>query len=190
MGRIKILNRRVLSDHIYLLQESEYVYTRVDGTKQIQKRITFDRGNGAACLLYNKEKKTVLLTEQFRFPVFESDKKESSIELCAGLLDKDSPEICMIREIEEETGYLVPVVKKVMEIYPSPGAITEKLYLFTAEYSDSMKISEGGGLIDEGEEIETIEIQFSESLKWIETGKIMDAKTIILLQWAALNGIC
>jgi GDP-mannose pyrophosphatase NudK len=189
MNNIKILKRKILSDHIYLLKETEFEYQRQDGTNQIQKRISFDRGNGAACLLFNKKRETFLLTRQFRFPIFELNSEGNSVELCAGLLDEDSAEQCMIREIEEETGYNVPSVKKIMEIFPSPGAVTEKLYLFAAEYKDSMKISDGGGLKDEGEEIEVFELSIKEALRWINNGKIMDAKTIIMLQWAALNNI-
>lgn len=111
------------------------------------------------------------------------------IEVCAGLLDQDNPEECIIRETEEETGYRIKKVQKVVETYMSPGAVTEILYLFTGEYDESMKVSDGGGLDSEQENIEVLEYTFDEAYAMIESGEIVDAKTIILLQHAKIKGL-
>jgi nudix-type nucleoside diphosphatase (YffH/AdpP family) len=185
---IKILQTEILSDNWYTLKKVTYEYLKKDSTLQIQTREAYDRGNGATILLYNKEQKTVILTRQFRLPTFINGNNTGMlIEACAGLLDRDNPEDCIRKETEEETGYKVTDVRKIFEAYMSPGSVTEILYFFVAEYHKSMKITEGGGIADEQEHIEVLELDFSTAFSMIATGEIKDAKTIILLQYALIN---
>ena len=186
--KINILKTELLSDNWYLLNKVTYEFTPENGEMEIQRREVYDRGNGAAILLYNKEKETVILTRQFRLPTFlNGNKSGMMIEVCAGLLDEHDPEVCIKRETEEEVGYRIETVEKIFEAYMSSGAVTEILYFFTAAYSPEMKVSEGGGLKDEHEHIEVIEINFSKALEMIYTGEIKDAKTIMLLQHAKIK---
>ncbi|HJS00566.1 MAG TPA: GDP-mannose pyrophosphatase NudK [Flavobacterium sp.] len=186
--KITIKETKLLSDNWYILNKVTFDYQKEDNSTITQQREVYDRGNGAAILLYNKENKTIILTRQFRLPTYlNGNKSGMMVEVCAGLLDQDEPEACIIRETEEETGYRVSKVKKIMETYMSPGAITEILYLFVAEYDASMKVSEGGGLEHEQENIEVIEMSFDEAYTKIETGELKDAKTIMLLQYAKIN---
>ena len=188
--KIKILSTEILSDNWYKLKKVTYEYLQKDGTKQIQNREAYDRGNGATILLYNKETKKVILTRQFRMPTFINGNKTGMlIEACAGLLDKDNPEGCIKRETEEETGYKVSAVQKVFEAYMSPGSVTEILYFFVAEYAMNMKVHEGGGMEHEQEDIEVLEMPFDKAYGMIEGGEIRDAKTIMLLQYAKLNNL-
>ena len=188
MGNIKNIKKEVLSDNWYTLNKFTFDYKTKDDTWINQSREAYDRGNGAAILLYNKEKNTVVLTKQFRMPTFINGNEDGYlIEVCAGLLDNDNPEDCIKKETEEETGYRVENVKKVFEIYSSPGSVTEILYYFVAEYSEEMKVSEGGGLESETEDIEVLEVSFNEAINMVKTGEIRDAKTIILLQYAQIN---
>lgn len=188
--KIKINQTDLLSNNWYLLNNVTFDYLRKDGVWITQKREVYDRGDGAGILLYNREQKTIILTRQFRLPSYlNGNKTGMMIEVCAGLLDKDHPEQCIIRETEEETGYRVSTVQKVFETYMSPGAVTEILYLFVGEYDASMKVNEGGGLEHEHEEIEVIEMPFEEAYNMIATGEIKDAKTILLLQYAKLNNL-
>lgn len=189
IDNIKILETKVLSDNWYFLRKITYEYTKKDGTKQTQSREAYDRGNGATILLYNKTEKTIL-TRQFRLPTFVNGNETGMlIESCAGLLDKDNPEDCIKRETEEETGYKISKVRKIFEAYMSPGSVTEILYFFIAEYTQEMKISDGGGVEDEEENIEVLELDITEAMKMIETGEIKDGKTIMLLQYIKLNNI-
>lgn len=185
---VKILETEVLSDNWYTLRKVTYEYLKKDGTKQVQSREAYDRGNGAVILLYNKELQKVILTRQFRLPTFLNGNASGMlIEACAGLLDTDNPEDCIKRETEEETGYQITEVKKVFEAYMSPGSVTEILYFFVAAYNQSMKVSEGGGLEHEEENIEVLELNIEEALKMVENGEIKDAKTIMLLQYVRLH---
>lgn len=187
---IKIRQTELLSDNWYLLNKVTFDFLQKDGTLVTQKREVYDRGNGAGILLYNREQKKVILTRQFRLPTYlNGNKTGMMVEVCAGLLDQDHPEQCIIRETEEETGYRIKSVEKVMETYMSPGAVTEILYLFIGEYDASMKVHDGGGLIQEQEEIEVVEMPFNEAYKMIATGEIKDAKTILLLQYAKINNL-
>lgn len=187
---IKIKQTELLSDNWYLLNKVTFDFLRKDDVWITQKREVYDRGNGAAILLYNSQQKTIILTRQFRLPAYlNGNKTGMMIEVCAGLLDLDHPEQCIIRETEEETGYRIKSVQKIMETYMSPGAITEILHLFVGEYDASMKVHEGGGLEHEQEEIEVIEIPFEEAYALIATGEIKDAKTIILMQYAKINNL-
>ena len=180
--KIQITKTELLSDNWYLLNKVTYEFTPENGEPEIQRREVYDRGNGAAILLYNKAKQTVILTRQFRLPTFlNGNESGMMIEVCAGLLDEKNPEDCIKRETEEETGYRIQDVKKVFEAYMSPGAVTEILYFFTAEYQPEMKVSEGGGLASEHEYIEVLELDFNQALKMVYNGEIKDAKTIMLL---------
>ncbi len=190
MSDIKILDTEVLSDNWYVLNKVTYEITRNDGTKQIQNREAYDRGNGAVVLLYNLEQQSIVLTKQFRLPTYLNGNPTGMlIEACAGLLDEDNAEDCIKRETEEETGYQVNKVTKVFEAYMSPGSVTEILYFFIAAYDKSMKIHDGGGLAHEEEHIEVLEFQFETALKMIDDGEIKDAKTIMLIQHLRLKGI-
>jgi GDP-mannose pyrophosphatase NudK len=190
IDKIKILESKILSDNWYVLKKITYEYYKKDGTKHTQSREAYDRGNGATILLYNKEYKTVILTRQFRLPTFINGNETGFlIEACAGLLDKDNAEDCIIRETEEETGYKITDVRKIFEAYMSPGSVTEILYFFIAEYSKEMKIADGGGLEHEEENIEVLELTIDEAIKMIENGDIKDGKTILLLQYIRLKNI-
>lgn len=187
---IKIVESKVLSDNWYVLRKVTYEYTKKDGTKMTQSREAYDRGNGATILLYNKEQQTVILTRQFRLPTYVNGNESGLlIEACAGLVDRDNPEDCIKRETEEETGYKITEVKKVFEAYMSPGSVTEILYFFIAAYTPQMKVTDGGGLADEEENIEVLELPIDKVMAMIESGEIKDGKTIMLLQYIKLHQI-
>lgn len=186
--KIEIKKTELLSDNWYVLNKVTFDYQKKDDSWITQKREVYDRGNGAAILLYNTKQKTVILTRQFRLPTYlNGNKTGMMIEVCAGMLDQDNPEQCIIRETEEETGYRLKTVHKVMESYMSPGAVTEILYLFVGEYDESMKVNDGGGVEHEEENIDVMEMSYDEAYAMIESGQIKDAKTIILLQHAKIN---
>lgn len=186
--QIKIKQTDLLSDNWYLLNKVTFDYQKNDNSWITQKREVYDRGNGAAILLYNSKQKTVILTRQFRLPTYlNGNKSGMMIEVCAGLLDQDNPEQCVIRETEEETGYRITKVEKVMESYMSPGAVTEILHLFVGEYDESMKVSDGGGVEHEQENIEVMEMSYDAAYAMIASGEIKDAKSILLLQHAKIN---
>jgi len=183
--RIRNIKKQLLSDNWYTLNKFIFDYQKDDGTWETQEREAYDRGNGAAILLYNKRKGTVVLTKQFRMPTYVNGNEDGMmIEACAGLLDGDNPEDCIRKETEEETGYRIDNVERVIETYMSPGSVTEILYLFVGEYEEKMKVSEGGGSDHETENIEVLEYPFDTAIKMMKTGKIRDAKTIMLLQYA------
>lgn len=187
-GKVRNIKTELLSNNWYTLNKITFEYEKEDGSWETQIREAYDRGNGAAILLYNSKKGKVILTRQFRMPTYVNGNANGMmIEVCAGLLDGDHPEDCIKKEVEEETGYRVENVQKVFESYMSPGSVTEILHLFVAEYEDRMKINEGGGAEDESENIEVLEMDFREALELINSGKIRDAKTIMLLQYAQLN---
>ncbi|HQE34019.1 MAG TPA: GDP-mannose pyrophosphatase NudK [Flavobacterium alvei] len=186
--KITIQKTELLSDNWYLLNKITFDYQEQNKPTETHIREVYDRGNGAAILLYNPAEKTVILTRQFRLPSYlNKNQTGMMIEVCAGLLDQDHPEQCIIRETEEETGYRISKVQKVMETYMSPGAVTEILYLFIGEYNASMKVHEGGGLDAEQEHIEVMELPFEKAFEMIATGEIKDAKTVMLLQYAKIN---
>jgi GDP-mannose pyrophosphatase NudK len=185
---VKILKDEVLSNNWYTLRKLTFQYRLRNGAWIEQAREAYDRGNGATILLYNKIRKTVILTRQFRLPTFINGNPDGMlIETCAGLLDKENAEECIRRETEEETGYKITEVRKVFELYMSPGSVTELLYFFVAEYSKDMKVNEGGGAEHEQENIEVLELPFEKALHMIETGEIKDGKTVILLQYCKLH---
>lgn len=186
--KINILSEETLSDQKYNLRKFIFEYQEEKQEKQVQTREVFHRGNGTAILLYNKSTKTVLLTRQFRLPTYLNGNPTGMlIEACAGTLDEESPKDCIIRETREETGYHIQDAEKVFEVYVSPGAVTELMYLYVAEYSPEMKLSQGGGLEEENENIENVELLFSKALEMVKNGEIRDAKTILLLQYAQLQ---
>ncbi len=187
---VKILQTEILSDNWYTLRKITYEYLKKNGSRQIQSREAYDRGNGTTILLYNKEQKTVILTRQFRLPTFVNGNASGMlIEACAGLLDKDNPEDCIRRETEEETGYKIAHVQKIFEAYMSLGSVTEILYFFIAEYSKAMKVNDGGGIDHEEENIEVLEIPIQKAMEMIDKGEIKDGKTIMLLQYVKLHNI-
>lgn len=187
---ITITNTEILSKNWYILKKVTFDFTKKDGSVISQVREAYDRGNGAVIFLYNKQTKNILLTRQFRLPSYLNGNETGMlIEACAGLLDEDNPEDCIRRETEEETGYKITDVKKIFEAYMSPGSVTEILYFFIAEYSKDMKVNEGGGAEGEEENIEVLEMPFDQAYEMIATGEIKDAKTIMLLQYAKINGL-
>jgi len=187
---VKIKSIQNLSNDCYKLDKINFDYKIKDGTWQNQSRESYNRGDGATILLYNSIRKTVILTRQFRMPSYLNGNNDGMmIEVCAGLLDQDDPLACIKKEAEEEVGYKISNPIKVFELFSSPGAVTEKIHYFIAEYNDEMKISDGGGLVKETEEIEVLEIDFKEAFGMIQTGEIIDVKTIVLLQHAMINNI-
>ncbi|KGO86611.1 GDP-mannose pyrophosphatase [Flavobacterium rivuli WB 3.3-2 = DSM 21788] len=187
---VTILSDKILSDNWGKLHKIEYKHTLPNGQSYTDVREAYDRGNGAVILLYNIAKGTVILTRQLRIPTYVNGNATGMmIEACAGMLDENDPEECIRRETQEETGYTLTDVKKVMEVYMSPGGVTEILYFFIAAYSNAMKTGEGGGLEKEHENIEVLEMPFNKAFNMISTGEIKDAKTIMLLQHARLEGI-
>lgn len=188
--RIRNIVRHILADSWYVLNKYCFEYKALDGTWQYQEREAYDRGNGATVLLYNPFSKKVILTQQFRMPTYVNGNLDGlMIEACAGLLDGDDPYSCIIREVEEETGYRVKEVRKLFEVYMSPGSVTEMIHFFIAPYTDEDKVSEGGGLAHEQENIEVLEMPFDTAYNKIQSGEIKDAKTIMLLQYAKLQNL-
>lgn len=185
--RIRIKDIRLLSDNRYKLRTTTFDWRRSSGEWQTLHRETFDRGDGVAILPYNLARGTVLLIRQFRYPTYANGYDDLLVEAPAGSLDDAAPEARVRSEAEEEIGYRLGPVQKIFEAFTSPGAVTEKLHFFVAEYQPDMKIGNGGGLAHEGEDIETLELPFAEALAMIANGRIIDAKTIMLLQYAALN---
>jgi nudix-type nucleoside diphosphatase (YffH/AdpP family) len=185
--RVRIREIRTLSDDWYVLKRTTFDYRRRDGSWQTQSRETYDRGNGATMLLYDPDRRTVVLTRQFRFPAFVNGCRELLIETPAGLLDNVSPAERVRAETEEETGYRVRDVRRVFEAFMSPGSVTEKLYFFVGRYAPSDRVLSGGGNHAEGEDIEVLELGIDDALAMIRSGAIQDGKTIMLLQYAALH---
>lgn len=188
--KIKITKSELLSHKKFLLKNVTFEYKNSKNEIQTQVREIYDRGNGATILLYNKSNKSVILTRQLRIPTyFNGNETGMMIETCAGMLDEDDPEECIRRETTEETGYKIENVKKIFEAYSTPGAVTEIIHYFVGEYTPAMKVSEGGGLEHEQEDIEVLEYLFDDAFKMIANGEIKDAKTILLLQYAKINSL-
>ncbi|MEU0532346.1 NUDIX domain-containing protein [Amycolatopsis tolypomycina] len=187
--RVRVTDVELLSSAWYVLRRTTFDYRHADGHWTTEQRETYDRGNGATVLLYDVEGGTVLLTRQFRYPVYVNDHPDGMfIETAAGLLDTDDPETAIRREAEEETGVRIGALEHVFDVYTSPGSVTERLHCYAAPY-DPADRGEGGGVADEGEDIEVLELPFAKALEMVGTGEIADAKTILLLQWAALQGL-
>jgi len=182
--RIRIRQVRLLSDNWYTQKTTRFDFLRADGQWQTQDRETYDRGNGACILLYQRQRRRVMLTRQFRYPVFVNGWQELMVEAVAGLLDENDPLSCIRAEAEQEAGVKLREVQPLFEAYMSPGSVTEKLHFFAAAYEDGDLISAGGGLVEEGEDIARFEIGFDEAMRQVEAGEIVDAKTIMLLRWA------
>jgi len=185
--RIRVKNVRLLSDNHYTLKTTTFEWRRGDGKWQVQHRETYDRGNAATVLPYNLAQRTVVLVLQFRYPAYVNGYDDLMIEAAAGLLDDASPETRIRAEAEEETGYRLGAIRKIFEVFMSPGSVTEKLHFFVAEYQPDMRVGSGGGLASEGEDIEVLEVKIDDALAMIADGRIVDGKTIILLQYAARN---
>jgi nudix-type nucleoside diphosphatase (YffH/AdpP family) len=185
--RIRVKSVRLLSDNWYILKTTTFEWRRGNGQWQTQHRESYDRGNGATLLPYNLAQRTVVLVRQFRYPAFVNGHDDLLIEAAAGLLDDCSPEMRIRAEAEEETGYRLGKIEKVFEAFMSPGSVTEKLHFFVGEYDPSMRVGSGGGIADEGEDIEVLELAIDSALAMIGDGRIVDAKTIMLLQYAALH---
>jgi nudix-type nucleoside diphosphatase (YffH/AdpP family) len=187
MKDVKIETVEILSDQWASLKKYTILYTWKDGRRERLIREVHDHGNGAGVLPYDPSRATVLLVRQFRLPAFLNGHPEPLIEACAGLLDGDDPETCARREAEEELGYRLSNLKQVCAPFSSPGAVTERLTLFLAEYDSGHRIGPGGGHEAEGEDIEVLEMPFSEAWSLAEKGIIVDAKTVILLAFLRLS---
>jgi nudix-type nucleoside diphosphatase (YffH/AdpP family) len=185
--RVRIQSVETLSDDWYVLKKNSFLFRRRDGQWQAQTRETYDRGNGAVILLHDPARRTVILVRQFRFPAFVNGADDLLIEAPAGLLDAADPADRIRAEAEEETGYRVHEVTPVFEAYMSPGSVTEKLHFFVGRYTPAARVSDGGGKAEEGEDIEVLELDFDAALAMVASGEICDAKTIMLLQYAALH---
>lgn len=185
--RIRVEDVTVLSDDWYVLKKTTLSYQRNDGIWQRQSRETYDRGNGATILLYDPDRRTVILTRQFRYPAFVNGHDDLLIEAPAGLLDRAEPEVRIRAETAEETGYRVREVRQVFDAFMSPGSVTERLHFFVGAYEPRDRTSQGGGIKAEGEDIAVLELDIDEALSMIVSGTIRDAKTIMLLQHAALH---
>ncbi|MGA7482294.1 MAG: GDP-mannose pyrophosphatase [Bradyrhizobium sp.] len=185
--RIRVKDVRVLSSNYATLKDTTFEWRRADGEWQTQTRETFDRGNAATLLPYHLKQRTVVLVKQFRYPAYVSGYDDLLIEAAAGLLDNEAPELRIRAEAEEEIGYRLGAISKIFEAFMSPGAVTEKMHFFVAEYEPEMRIGSGGGIAEEGEEIEVLELPIEQALAMIDDGRIVDAKTIMLLQYAALH---
>jgi nudix-type nucleoside diphosphatase (YffH/AdpP family) len=188
--RVRIVEQRILADDWFVLKKTGFEYLRRDGSWQLLQRETYDRGNGAVLLLFNRDRGTVVLTRQFRFPAFVNGSTDGMlVEACAGLLDDAEPHMAIRREVQEETGFAVRTPRKIFEAYMSPGSVTEKLHFFIAEYQDNDRVGAGGGDAGEGEDIEVLELTLARALEMIGNAEIQDGKTIMLLQYAALVGM-
>jgi nudix-type nucleoside diphosphatase (YffH/AdpP family) len=185
--RVRIRDVKVLSEKRYGLREYEFDYRRGDGSWQRQDREVFDRGHAAAVLPIDRTRGTVILVRQFRLPAWLAGHRETLIEVIAGALDGDAPEVCARREAMEEAGVEVSDLVRVFHCFMSPGAVTERMHLFVAAYSSASRTANGGGLADEGEDIEVLELPLTRALEMVASGEICDAKTIMLLQWAAMR---
>ena len=187
---ISNLRSKLLSDNWYILKNWSFRYRRRDGAEVDMKREVYDRGNGATILLYDRARKTVILTRQFRLPTYlNGNKSGMMIETAAGLLDEDSPADAIRREVQEETGYSIGRPTQIMDLFMSPGAVTERIHFFLAEVSDDARTGAGGGLDAENEDIEVLELPFSDALDMIDTGDIRDAKTVLLLLYAQARSV-
>ncbi|MBT0727777.1 NUDIX domain-containing protein [Rosenbergiella australiborealis] len=182
-----IIDEQILSEDWYSLKKYTVDYRRADGTHQTYSREVYNKGDGVTIFLYNRPLQSIILTRQFRLPLMIQGESGLLIETAAGLLEGEDPITRIRAEVEEETGYRINHVTKIFDAWMSPGAVTEKLHFFTAEYSHQDKVNSGGGLITEGEDIEVIEMPFQQAFTMMTHGDIKDAKTIMLLQYAMIN---
>ena len=186
---VRIVDVELVASGWHVLRATTFDFQHADGRWSRERRETYDRGNGATILLYDSERATVLLSRQFRYPVYVNDHPDGMlIETAAGLLDDDEPETAIRREAEEELGVTVGELAHVFDVYMSPGSVTERVHFYAAPYTPADRTGAGGGLIEDGEDIEVLELPFAMALAMTGDGRIADAKTIMLLQWAALRG--
>lgn len=186
---VMIRDVEVTSDGWHVLRRTTYDYRHPDGHWESQQRETYDRGNGATILLYDRERRTVLLTRQFRFPAYVNEHPDGMlIEAAAGLLDGEDPETAIRREAGEELGVEVGEVQDIFDVFMSPGSVTERVHFYAAPYVASDRTVDRAGIADEGEHIEILELPFDQALAMVADGRIADGKTIMLLYWAALHG--
>lgn len=185
--RIRVEDVTLLADDWYVLKKTTFTYQRSDGSLQRLSRETYDRGNGATILLYDPDRRSVILTSQFRYAAFVNGHDDLLIEAPAGLLDNAAPEVRIRAEVEEETGFRVRDVRQVFDAFMSPGSVTERLHFFVGAYRPEDRTAPGGGNAAEGEDISVLELGIDEALAMIASGAIRDGKTIMLLQYAALN---
>ncbi|MDH6577763.1 NUDIX domain-containing protein [Kitasatospora sp. MAP5-34] len=186
---VRVRDVRLLSCHWYVLRTTSFDYRHADGHWSTEQRETYDRGNGATVLLYDRSRRAVLLTRQFRYPAYVNGHPDGMLlETAAGLLDDQDPETAIRREAVEETGHTIGEVEHVFDVYMSPGSVTQRLHFYAAPYSPADRTGAGGGLAEEGEDIEVVELPFQQALEMVRSGEIADAKTVMLLQWAALDG--
>lgn len=174
---------------IFRIVETRLRHERFDGTMSREMtRLSLERGDACAAIMYNPLDDTILLEELFRFPTHDKTKNGWLIEIPAGMIDDDeSPADAMKREIEEETGYRVDTVKEIFSFFLSPGGSSERIFFFFSRINPSQKIAQGGGLATENEDVRSIHIKVDDALKLLDEQKINDAKTIIALQWLAAN---
>ena len=173
----------------HVLRRTTFDLRHADGRWTREQRETYDRGNGAAILLHDVARRTVLLTRQFRWPVDVNGHPDGLlVEAAAGLLDDDDPVTAVRRETAEELGVAVGDVEHVMDVWTSPGSVTERLHCYAAPYTAASRTGPGGGLAEDGEDIEVLELDVDEALEQVADGRIADAKTVLLLQWAVLRG--
>ena len=185
---INIIKDKILSENWFVLRNMTYELTRSDGSVVRHKREVYDRGNGATILLYNRHKQTVVLVRQFRIATWVNGNEDGMlIETCAGLLDSDEPEACVRKEAIEETGFEVGEVRKLFELFMSPGGVTELIHFFIAEYNDTQRANGGGGVDDE--DIEVLELPYNRALEMMANGEIRDGKAVILLQYLQTSGL-
>lgn len=185
--RVRVIERTQLSDRWARLEQVRFDYRRSDGIWQEQQREIYHRGHGAAVLLYNLALGKLVLTRQFRFPTWDCDDDGFMLEVPAGIIESNNPEETIRKETEEETGFIIDKPRFLFRAYASPGSITEQLHYFCASYEPSMRSGQGGGLAEEGEDIEVLEVSLMQAVAWIEQGRIIDAKTIMLIQYAQLH---
>ena len=179
---VRLVSEELLSDNWGVLTKHVFDYRRRDGAWERQTREVYDRGHGAAILPHDPARGTVLLVRQFRLPAFLTGHRDPLLEVCAGLLDADDPETCIRKEAEEELGYRLDRVTLAFSPYMSPGSVSERLWCFTAQYSPTDRISAGGGAASEGEDIEVVELSLEDAFAAVGDGRIIDAKSIMLLQ--------
>jgi nudix-type nucleoside diphosphatase (YffH/AdpP family) len=185
---VRITGIDVLSDSWYTLRRVDFDYRDGHGQWKSQQREAYDRGNGATILLVNWDRRTVILTRQFRMPAYLNGHADGMLtESAAGLLDGEDAEAAIRREVEEETGYRVRSTRRLFELFMSPGSVTERVAFFVADYTDSDRVSPGGGVAEEDEHIEVLEVGLDEAFRLVDRGEICDGKTVLLLQWAKLN---
>lgn len=185
--RVRVHSRKVLSDQWATLESVSFDYKRGDGRWQRQQREIYHRGHGAAVLLYNLEERSIVLIRQFRFPVWTLGGNGFVLEVPAGMVEEDNPEETVIAESEQETGFIISDPRFLFRVYATPGSVTEQLSFYTAVYNSSQRTGTGGGLEEEGEDIEVLEVTIDQAIEWIKSGEIVDAKTIILVQHAQLS---